>query len=62
MNIAHRLYPQLPAGNTDYDPSTAAHQQMYDTTKERKLLNIKFRSKEEMTKDTLEDFKARGWF
>ncbi|KAI0707581.1 NAD(P)-binding protein [Cerioporus squamosus] len=61
VNIARRLYPQLPAGNTDYDPTTAMHYQTYDTSKERKLLKIKFHSLQDMIKDTLEDFKARGW-
>ena len=62
VNIAHRLYPQLPAGNTEYDPSKAVFVQMFDTTKEKKILKIKFRSKEETVKDTWEEFKAKGWF
>ena len=62
MNIAHRLYPQLPAGNTEYDSSEAVYVQMFDTTKVKKILKIKFRSKEETAKDTLEEFKAKGWF
>ena len=62
VNIAHRLYPHLPAGNTEYDPSKAVLVQMFDTTKEKKILKIKFRSKEETVKDTWEEFKAKGWF
>ena len=62
VNIAHRLYPKLPAGNTEYDPSKAFYVQMFDTAKVNKILKIKFHSKEETTKDTLEEFKAKGWF
>ncbi|RPD63136.1 NAD(P)-binding protein [Lentinus tigrinus ALCF2SS1-7] len=61
VNVAHRLYPKLPAGNTSYDPTKAVHMLSYDTTKERKLFGIKFHTLEEMTKDTLEDFVKRGW-
>ncbi|KAI0746583.1 NAD(P)-binding protein [Daedaleopsis nitida] len=61
LNVAHKLYPQLPAGNTSYDSAKAVHYFKYAPEKEQKLLGIKFRSIEEMTKDTLEDFKARGW-
>ena len=61
MNAAHRFYPKLPAGNTSYDPSKAVHMLSYDTSKQRKLFGIKFYTVEESTKDTLDDFKARGW-
>lgn len=59
--VAHRLYPQLPAGNTTYDPAKATHFIQYAPDKQRKLLGVPFRTFEETTKDTLEDFKARGW-
>ena len=55
------MYPKLPAGNTSYDPSKAVHMLSYDTSKQRKLFGIKFYTVEESTKDTLDDFKARGW-
>ncbi|TFK81177.1 NAD(P)-binding protein [Polyporus arcularius HHB13444] len=61
VNIAHRLYPKLPAGNTSYDPAKAVHMIQYDTSKERKLFGIKYHTAEEMTRDTLEDFIKRGW-
>ena len=61
VNVAHRLYPKLPAGNTSYDPSKVVHMIAYDTSKERKLFGIKFHTAEEMTRDTLEDFVKRGW-
>ena len=62
MSIAHRLHPQLHAGNTEYDPEKAVHFTTYVMDKQQKLLGIKFKTMEETTKDTLDDFKARGWF
>ncbi|KAI0807632.1 NAD(P)-binding protein [Fomes fomentarius] len=59
--VAHRLYPQLPAGNTAYDPAKATHYIQYMPDKQQRLLGVPFRTLEETTKDTLEDFKARGW-
>ncbi|KAH9896685.1 NAD(P)-binding protein [Cubamyces lactineus] len=59
--VAHKWDSKLPAGNTSYDPSKAVHLIRYSPEKERRLLGIKFKSLEETTKDTLEDFKARGW-
>ena len=61
MIVAHEWDSKLPAGNTSYDPAKAVHLIRYSPDKERRLLGIKFRSLEETTKDTLEDFKARGW-
>lgn len=61
VDVAHRLYPSLPAGNSSYDSATAVHLIRYSPDKERKLLGIKFKILEETTKDTLDDFKARGW-
>lgn len=33
----------------------------YNTEKEKGILGIKFKTLEETTRDTLEDFAARGW-
>jgi hypothetical protein len=33
----------------------------YDTSKERRIFGIKFHTKVETIKDTLEDFAKRGW-
>ena len=52
---------RLPAGDTTYDPAKAEYNVCYVPDKERKLLGIKFKSMEETTKDTLEDFQGRGW-
>ena len=61
VNVAHRLHPNLSAGNLSYDPATAVYPNSYSPDKERKVLGIKFKTLEETTKDTLDDFKARGW-
>lgn len=34
---------------------------MFDTSKEKKILRLKLRTKEELVRDTLEDFESRGW-
>ncbi|KAI0747337.1 hypothetical protein C8Q74DRAFT_1374468 [Fomes fomentarius] len=36
--VAHRLYPQLPAGNTAYDPAKATHHVQYMPDKQQRLL------------------------
>jgi hypothetical protein len=56
------MYPDLPRGNMEYDPTTkAALTFIFDTTKMNKILGIKLKTMEETTKDVLEDFKQRGW-
>ena len=61
VNVAHRLYPKLPAGSSSYDPSKAVHFLSYDTSKEQKLFGIKFHTIEQSTKDMLDEFAKRGW-
>ena len=61
MSAAHKFEPSLPEGDTSYDPSKAKHASVYKNDKAIKTLGIKFRTVEETTKDTLADFKARGW-
>ncbi|KAK0475280.1 hypothetical protein IW261DRAFT_1496772 [Armillaria novae-zelandiae] len=40
---------------------TAKHQIKYDTAKEKMILGLTLRTKEETAKDTLADFERRGW-
>ena len=61
VSAAHRWSDKLPAGNTSYDPTKAVHLLRYDNRKGIATLGIKYRSIEEVTRDSLEDFKARGW-
>jgi hypothetical protein len=39
----------------------AIHPFRYDTQKSRRILGIEYRTMQETTKDTLEDFEAVGW-
>lgn len=59
--VGKSIYPDLPKGNTSYKKSDAVHLVSYDTEKKDRILQIKARTMEETTKDTLEDFKKRGW-
>lgn len=52
---------KLTKGVSDYDPSKLTHHVRYSTEKRERILGIKVRTKEESTRDTLADFKARGW-
>ncbi|KAI0827004.1 NAD-P-binding protein [Trametes gibbosa] len=61
VNAAHKIEPSLPAGNTSYDRSKAIFPSTYDHSRAITTLGLKFRTIAETTKDTLEDFKARGW-
>ena len=58
-----KLSQKLPVGNPgagSADPSTI-HMMRYDTSKAARVLGLKYRSIEEMTRDTIADFEARGW-
>jgi len=52
---------KLSKGVSSYDPSKVTHHVYYSTEKRERILGIKVRSKKETTRDTLADFKARGW-
>ncbi|KAJ3752509.1 D-lactaldehyde dehydrogenase [Lentinula raphanica] len=55
-------HPNLPKGVpiTSSDPKIV-HQIQYDTSKADRLLGIKYRTKEDLIKDTFVDYEARGW-
>jgi len=68
VNTAKNIAPSLgidaskfSKGVSDYDPSKVTHYVCFSSEKREKILGIKVRSKEETTRDTLADFKARGW-
>ena len=52
---------KLSKGVSGYDPSKVTHYVCYSSGKRERILGIKVRSKEECTRDTLKDFKSRGW-
>ncbi|KAJ3841294.1 D-lactaldehyde dehydrogenase [Lentinula raphanica] len=69
LDVANSLAPtylhshgNLPKGVPITSPATEiVHQIQYDTSKADRLLGIKFRSKEDLVKDTFADYEARGW-
>ncbi|KAI0077590.1 NAD(P)-binding protein [Panus rudis PR-1116 ss-1] len=60
VNEARKLAPEILPGNTSYTPGT--YPVNYDTTRAARLLGITYRSKAETTRDTIADFKQKGWF
>ncbi|KAF5312294.1 hypothetical protein D9619_003807 [Psilocybe cf. subviscida] len=63
-NLLQKLYPEyysseiLPAGNPGDTGDITA---IYDGQKGKRILGIEYKSIEEIAKDTITDFKARGW-
>jgi nucleoside-diphosphate-sugar epimerase len=63
-NLLRKLYPEyyssgiLPAGNSN-DPGDITA--IYDNKKGKKILGLEYKSPEVIAKDTIADFKARGW-
>ncbi|KAH9918737.1 NAD(P)-binding protein [Epithele typhae] len=59
---AHAIDAKVPEGNPSaYDPSTVQHGVVYNSTKSKSVLGLKYHTVEETTKDTLQDFEIRGW-
>ncbi|KAG5351732.1 hypothetical protein C0989_005133 [Termitomyces sp. Mn162] len=53
-------HPNLPAGYPGAG-ATAKPPLSYDTSKAQRILGLKYRTKVEVTRDTLADFEKRGW-
>ncbi|KAF8880899.1 hypothetical protein CPB84DRAFT_1851713 [Gymnopilus junonius] len=62
-SLPSSVYPnhKLPTGIPELFTSETVYNIIYDKSKEERILAIKFHTKEETTKDTLEDFAKRGW-
>ena len=52
---------KLSKGASNYDPSKVTHYVYYSSEKREKVLEMGVRSKKECTRDTLANFKSRGW-
>jgi len=52
---------KITKGAANYDSSKVTHHVYYSTEKRERILGIKVKSQKETTRDTLADFKARGW-
>ncbi|KAI0674147.1 NAD-P-binding protein [Trametes maxima] len=61
INVARRYSDKIPEGNPSYNPSLAEYPVKYNAEKGIRILGIQYRTLEETTKDSIEDFKARGW-
>ena len=61
VNAARKYSDKIPEGDSNYRPEEAVYPSRYLADKSIKLLGLTYRSLEEVTKDSLEDFKARGW-
>ncbi|KAI0349758.1 NAD-P-binding protein [Trametes cingulata] len=61
VNAARRYSKKIPPGEPSYDRSKAVFPAIYNTEKSRRILGIEYRSLEETTRDSVEDFKAKGW-
>ncbi len=61
MNAARKYTSKVPAGDPDYNPDNASFPSTYNADKSVRILGIRYRSIEELTKDSLDDFTARGW-
>ncbi|KAI0088796.1 NAD(P)-binding protein [Irpex rosettiformis] len=59
---AHKIDPTLSAGNTAHDPATAVYRIRYDVSKAARIFGIKYITLEQTTKDTLAQYKEKGWY
>ncbi|KAI0827009.1 D-lactaldehyde dehydrogenase [Trametes gibbosa] len=62
INAARRFSDKIPPGDVKaYDPAKICQANSYTSEKGQRILGIRYRTLEETTKDTIEDFQARGW-
>ncbi|TEB22503.1 D-lactaldehyde dehydrogenase [Coprinellus micaceus] len=61
LDIANAVAPSIPKGYPDILAGGPEYKVTYDTAKERRVLGVGYRTKEQTVKDTLADFKVRGW-
>lgn len=61
VNSARKFSSEAIEGDTSYDPKTTTHMITYDTAKAAKVLGIKYITIDECSRDSIEDFKAKGW-
>ncbi|KAI0696054.1 NAD(P)-binding protein [Cerioporus squamosus] len=61
VNTARKFTDKIPAGDPDYDVNGTFFPSTYIADKSVRILGLKYRSMEELTKDSLDDLAARGW-
>ncbi|KAI0659011.1 D-lactaldehyde dehydrogenase [Cubamyces menziesii] len=60
LDAARQYSDKIPVGEP-YDPSKVEFPVRYNSEKSRRILGIEYRSLEETAKDTIEDYKVKGW-
>ena len=60
VDAARQYSDKIPVGEP-YDPSKVEFPVRYNSEKSRRILGIEYRSLEETAKDTIEDYKVKGW-
>jgi len=50
-----------PKASPDYQADKVVHLALYDPSKGKKILGFEYHTLEETVKDTLDNFKAKGW-
>ncbi|KAI0746587.1 NAD(P)-binding protein [Daedaleopsis nitida] len=61
VDVAHRWDEKLPAGDPSFKEDGVVYSVEYNREKSQRVLGMKYRTLEETTKDTLEDYRGRGW-
>lgn len=61
INSARRYSDTIPLGNESYNPEDVYYPNIYVVEKSIRLLGIRYRTLDELTRDSVKDFKARGW-
>lgn len=61
VDVAHRWDEKLPAGDASFKEDGVVYSVEYSTEKSQRLLGMRYRTLEETTKDTLEDYRVRGF-
>ncbi|KAI0690439.1 NAD(P)-binding protein [Cytidiella melzeri] len=62
VSTAHAIDNSLSAGNTAHDPSKAVYMTQYDVSKAKRILGLKYIDMEQCTRDTLAQYKEKGWY
>lgn len=60
-NVARRYADGVSNVDDSFDPTKAPAAVTYNAEKGSRILGIRYRTVEETAKDTVEDFKAKGW-
>lgn len=60
-SLVEKTSKPLPKGFPEITAQPQTYKVRYDTAKEQRILGVKYTTKEETTRDTVEDFVRRGW-